>query len=194
MRYTAVLTVLLTAVFLAQQYLIMPLEIWFSETSLAAVASLVFIPHGAKVLLATLSGYRSIVPILTAQFIGGLSFNLTPSDAFVASAIATAAVIIPLALVRSSNALRNDPSNLNLFWAMLFIGAASSALNSTFISLYRDFAFNGISLRFFVGDIMGTVLVFALLISFRRLLIRLSLKGIERSARKIRDQKSEIKS
>lgn len=81
LRHTAVLTLFLTAIFLTQQYLILPLEIWFSESSLAAIASLVFIPHGAKVLLATLSGYGSIVPILTAQFIGGLSFNLPPGDA-----------------------------------------------------------------------------------------------------------------
>lgn len=96
LRYTLVLTLLLTAVFLLQQSLIMPLELHLSQGSVAAVASLVFIPHGAKVLLATLSGYRSIVPILTAQFIGGLSFDLTPVDALTAAAIATSAVILPL--------------------------------------------------------------------------------------------------
>lgn len=186
LRYTLVLTLLLTAVFLLQQYLIMPLELHLSQSSIAAIASLVFIPHGAKVLLATLSGYRSIVPILTAQFIGGLSFDLTPVDALTAAAIATSAVILPLWLLRNAKALQPNPSNINLFWAMLFIGAASSVLNSLFISLYRDFAINGISLRFFIGDLMGTVIIFALIISFRKLLIKVSLKGIQRSLKRSR--------
>lgn len=185
-RYTLVLTLLLAAVFLLQQYMIMPLELHLSDSSIAAVASLIFIPHGAKVLIATLSGYRSIVPILAAQFIGGLSFDLAPIDALTAAAIATLAVILPLWLLRTAKAMHADPSSLNLFWTMLFIGAASSVLNSVFISLYRDYAFNGISLRFFVGDLMGTLTVFALIISFRRTLIKLSLRGIQRSVNRFR--------
>ena len=180
LRFTAALSAFLTAVFLFQQFIIMPLEGIFADAALAAIASLVFIPHGVKVLVATLSGYFSIVPIMIAQFIGGLFYDLDILDAFLSACIGALAILIPLVVVRITNFYKEDlTSQANLFWVMMTIGCGASVFNSMLISLYRGYEFNGISLRFFIGDILGTAVVFLVLLLFRKPLMKLCFRRIE---------------
>lgn len=168
-------TLTLSAIFLSHQYFILPVEQALFGSEIAALASLIFLPHGAKVLFAVISGYKSFLPILSAQYIGGIFYGLTVMEALIAASIGCLAIFLPLAVLRTQRWLwPSQESDLSLFQKLLIISLSSSILNSTLISLYQGHLFKeGISLRFLFGDILGTVVLFAVLILCRGWLYQL---------------------
>ena len=168
-------TLTLSAIFISQQYLIFPVEQALFGSELTVIASLLFLPHGAKVLFAVISGYKSFLPILSAQYIGGLFYGLTSLESFIAASLGCLAIFLPLAVLRTQRWLwpsRN--SNITLFQKLLIISLSSSILNSTLLTIYYGHLLkDGISLRFLFGDIMGTILVFAVLVLCRGWLYQL---------------------
>lgn len=168
-------TLTLSAVFLSHQYFILPVEQVLFGIEIASMASLMFLPHGAKVLFAVISGHRSFLPILSAQYLGGLFYGLTAIDALIAASIGCLAIFLPLAVLSTQRWLwPSQNSDLTLFQKLLIISLSSSIMNSTLISIYQGHLFkDGISLRFLFGDILGTIAVFAILILCRGWLYQL---------------------
>lgn len=176
------LSALLVVAFLGHQYLILPLESQLSSSGLVAVASLVFIPHGVKALIVTVTGYYSILPVLIAQFIGGIFYDLDVRDALSSAFIGAIAVTTPLLLLRTIKQNIDSHRSFNLFWVMVYIGIVSSLLNALLISIYRGYDLSGaISTRFLLGDLLGVVVVFLLVVLFRKSLIRFSISQIRKA-------------
>lgn len=173
-------TVTLLLAFLCQQYVLWPVEqtlLSLDPTNLA-IASLIFLPHGFKVLFMTLAGIESLLPIFIAQYIGGIAYGLTTQEAVPAALIGTLAVFLPFVVLRTQRWIwPSKDTNRNLLQKLLIIGICSSILNSTLITIYHGHIFqDGISLRFFVGDLVGTVAVFGILIALRKTLFRAVLR------------------
>lgn len=167
--------------FLIQNYVIFPIESSLFDPSVVVIASLMFIPHGVKVILATLYGYLAILPILVGQAIGIYMYTFDLQFSLSFGAIAVLAVYIPIFLINyleqggfegSSDTL-SAVNSLRLGRKVLVIALISSLLNSYFASLL-----NGVTpqsqiwLRFLFGDMFGAIVVFAIVYVMRGKILR----------------------
>lgn len=175
-RHSLGMLILFVLAFVIQNYVIFPIESRLFDPSVVQIASLLFIPHGVKVILATLYGYLAVLPILVGQAIGIYMYtnDLEFSTSF--GAIAVLAVFIPVGLINylEKGGYENGPqvlsgsNTLRFGRKLLVIALISSLLNSYFASLL-----NGVSpqsqiwLRFLLGDMLGATAVFLLVYALR---------------------------
>lgn len=179
LRLTLGLFCLFLVSFLIQNYLIFPVESLIFDPSTVQIASLMFIPHGVKVIFATLYGRLAIFPILVGQSIGIYMYTFDLQFSLSFGAIAVLAIYIPVALVSylERGGFEGDPITLTgsntllLGRKVLVIALISSLLNSYFASLL-----NGVTpqsqmwLRFLTGDMVGALVVFGLVYLMRGLI------------------------
>jgi len=129
--------------FLLQNYVIFPIESRIFDPAVVQIASLMFIPHGVKVIVATLYGPLAVFPILLGQTIGIYMYTFDLEFSFSFGAIAVLAVFIPVFLIsylekggmEGDEAAFSDRHTLVLGRKVLVIALISSLLNSYFASL-----------------------------------------------------------
>lgn len=164
------------ASFALQNYVIFPIESRLFDPAVVQIASLMFIPHGVKVIVATLYGPLAVFPILVGQTIGIYMYTFDLQFSFSFGAIAVLAVFIPVFLIsylerggmEGATAL-SDKNSLVLGRKVLVIALISSLLNSYFASLLNGAAPDSqIWLRFLIGDMFGATVVFGLIYILRR--------------------------
>ena len=160
--------VFLTLAWLLQLHLVFPLEQALRpENSNASVFSYVFLPHGAKVLVAMFLMAWSFPVIFIVAFGSGIIFDLDPLYAFCGALLAAATAIMPIWLF---NLVTNRPlnysvfkyagGNLNLFRASMLLVVAVAFVNSAFQAALAKAMLDitpdpQLSLGFLVGDIIG---------------------------------------
>ena len=162
--------------FLVQNYVIFPIESRLFDPAVVQIASLMFIPHGVKVIVATLYGHLAVFPILVGQTIGIYMYTYDFEFAFSFGAIAVLGVYIPVFLIsylerggyEDASDVLTSKNTLLLGRKVLVIALISSLLNSYFASLL-----NGVTpesqiwLRFLAGDMLGAAAVFTLVYLLR---------------------------
>ena len=165
--------VLTAALFLAltwllQIYLVLPLEqVLRPASSNAAVFSYVFLPHGAKVLIAMFLMAWSLPVIMIVSFVAGIMVGFDIMYAFLGSVLAAITAIMPIWLFNfvsgkpiDYRVFRYDNGNLNLFrvsmllvFAVAFVNSAfQAALAKTMLDINPD---PQLTIKFLIGDIVG---------------------------------------
>ena len=183
---------LMIGAFIFQNYVIFPIESRLFDPATVQIASIIFIPHGFKVIFATLYGRVAILPILVAQSIGIYAYTLNAEFAISFGVIAVLAVYIPVALVSylerggvdRDEGLSSVGITLILGRKVLVVALMSSLLNSYFASLLNGVVPQSqIWLRFLAGDMIGTAVVLALVFLLRKRIQKFLVKrtGLELS-------------
>lgn len=162
-----------------QNNLVYPLEVSLLQDHLVNLVSLVYLPHGVKVICAILAGPRAIMPIFVANMFGFLSFGLTPAEAAANSFISTFCVFLPLVLF---NYLKEYPllsappisqsTSINLFRTVMVLAFMATLINAISRStLYAENGFDLLAFRYVFGDMVGTIVILVLLLVLKKVLI-----------------------
>jgi len=178
-------TAFLVAAWLLQLFVVFPIEQALRpENSNASVFSYVFLPHGAKVLVAMFLMAWSFPVIFIVAFGSGIIFDFDPYYAFCGALVAAATAIMPIWLF---NFVTNRPlnysisryagGNLNLFRASMLLVVAVAFMNSAFQAALAKAMLDitpdpQLSLGFLVGDIIGGFVCVVGGILFLRLFMR----------------------
>ena len=158
---------ILVASFIAQTYIIFPLEKYIRADELTSMVSVVFIPHGVKILVVMIYGVWSLPAIFLAQIINGfwLSGNFEWFGLYGAFA-GTACIGFPLMLHNLSlnkNAFSapmfDSTFDFNIFWLFMSWAIIASFLNSLLHSFIYGFPSNNLPLYFLFGDIFGAFIL-----------------------------------
>ena len=158
----------LSLAWLLQLHLIFPLEqAWRPENSNVDAFSFVFLPHGAKVLVAMFLMTWSLPVILTVSFVAGLMFGFDPTYAFLGAVIASITAIMPIWLFNfvsgkpiNYRVFRYDNGNLNLFRVSMLLVLAVAFVNSAFQAALAKAMLDTspdpqLAIGFLMGDIVG---------------------------------------
>ena len=178
---------------LLQINVIYPFEKLIFNPEIVKVASVLFIPAGLKVLFGTILGLRSLPAVFLATLFG----MWLHTDALEFSAqfafVSTVALYIPVLLVNFLDRDSGDLSGLSdqlvtrtpltLFRKTVVIAVIGSLLNSFFsVLVYGPASYPNAWMHFLIGDVLGTVIVVAVIVGTRDKLYRylLSLVAKER--------------
>jgi hypothetical protein len=167
--------------FFLMQYVARPIQDVFAPT---LVGTLLFLPHGVRVIGAWLFGYRSILPLVLGEVFGMyfMGYFHLPIDAILQGAVVGGvSCFIAFEMFRlAGQNLYLDESKQRTSWRMLILLASIGSVFNSFghIIAYRDaFSFEddiAQILAFLVGDIGGTFALLLVLVFFNRSLDRLN--------------------
>ena len=159
-------------------FVVAPIQHQFVSSS-AMAGSLLFIPHGIRVLAVWLCGVRAILPLMAAEFLGGI-FLWQPDVGFDvllgSSMVGGLCVYLTFELFRSAGIeMRPDGKHSALTnWKSLILIAS---IASVFNSIGKQIFFGSLSpltdeimtlAMFWIGDTLGTFACLLLLIGIRR--------------------------
>ena len=158
-----------------QNSIIYPIEKFITKSPVIDYVSILYLPHGTKIILFFIYRHISIFPIFLATYIYGftLDFNIVH---LVGSFIGIFGVFLSFLLC--SFLLQNETvySEKFVLWRLLVVVTLFSALlNAIFQSMLISFIFKdfNLNLLFLFGDIMGSITIIFLMISFRNFFLRL---------------------
>jgi hypothetical protein len=167
----------LVLAFVLQFEVILPVEGALFPSDDLSHASLLFIPHGLKMLAAYLLGIIAAPAIFVAQFFAGLFLlGANAQDAVVGALFGTIAAIAPVMLLNfmfknkwSDGVALNAKEGIGTFRAFIAAVILSTFINSILHSAYY---FDGGSItlpfRYLFGDILGSMIIFSLVMLLRR--------------------------
>ena len=175
----------LSIAWLLQLHLIFPLEQALRpENSNVDAFSFVFLPHGAKVLVAMFLMSWSLPVILSVSFVSGLIFGFDPTYAFLGAVIASITAIMPIWLFNfvsgkpiNYRVFRYDNGNPNLFRVSMLLVLAVAFVNSAFQAALAKAMLDTspdpqLTIGFLMGDIVGGLVCIIGAIMCLRLYIR----------------------
>ena len=178
-------TVFLSLAWLLQLHLVFPIEQAFrSADSNVEAFSFVFLPHGAKVLVAMFLMTWSLPVILIVGFVAGLMFGFDPTYAFLGAVLAAITAFMPMWLLNivtsrpmNYRVFRYDNGNLNLFRVTMLLVVAVAFVNSAFQAALAKAMLNinpdpQLTIGFLMGDIVGGFVCIVGAIMCLRLFIR----------------------
>lgn len=156
--------------FISQTYIIFPIEQYIRSDGMTSLVSLVFIPHGVKVLVVMVYGLWSLPAIFMAQIINGIMFNgAFELNTLYGAFAGTTCIGLPLVLYNLSlnrnlflAPMFDKTFDFNVFWLFMSWAIIASFLNSLLHSLIYSFPSDNLPLYFLFGDVFGA-LVFCLL-------------------------------
>ena len=158
-----------------QNNIIYPIEKLITNSPVIDYVSILYLPHGTKIILFFIYRHISIFPIFLATYIYGftLDFNIVH---LVGSFIGIFGIFLSFFLC--SFLLQNETvySKKYVLWRLLVVVTFFSALlNAIFQSMLISFIFKdfNLNLLFLFGDIMGSITIIFLMISFRSFFLRL---------------------
>ena len=180
-----VATGFLALTWLLQLNLVLPLEQALRpENSNVDAFSFVFLPHGAKVLVAMFLMTWSLPVILIVSFVAGLMFGFDPTYAFLGAVIASITAIMPIWLFNfvsgkpiNYRVFRYDNGNPNLFRVSMLLVLAVAFVNSAFQAALAKVMLDvnpdpNLALGFLTGDVIGGLVCVTSTILLLRLFIR----------------------
>ena len=172
-----ILALVLVLAFELQFKFIFPIEGALFPSDDLSLASLLFVPHGLKMLVAYFLGIIAAPAIFVAQLIAGyFVIGANVQDAVVGALFGTIAAIAPVTLLNflfknkwSDGVALNTKEGIGTFRAFIVAVILSTFINSILHSAYY---FDGSSItlpfRYLFGDLMGALVVFSLVILMRR--------------------------
>ena len=147
---------------------------WFEFLNLETMdwkGSIVYLPHGVRVLAICFFGFKSLPALMAAEITGPLFIN--PEQYMITGSFASfgslASVIVAKELVKYSNSnIRGSivgPINFSNFRLLMLVIILSGLLNSISANIIITLVKPSIDLdpivigRFFVGDVLGSVVL-----------------------------------
>ena len=147
---------------------------WFEFVNLETMdwkGSIVYLPHGVRVLAICFFGFKSLPALMAAEITGPLFIN--PEQYMITGSFASfgslASVIVAKELVKYSNSnIRGSivgPINFSNFRLLMLVIILSGLLNSISANIIITLVKPSIDLdpivigRFFVGDVLGSVVL-----------------------------------
>ena len=162
------------AAFLLQSYVIFPVEEYLRADQNTDIVSFIYVPHGIKVALILAYGLSAAPAIIAGMIaINILSASSLSLDSLMipGAIIGTACVVVPLLFHNLSSRksifaapMFDGETNQNNLWLFLSFAFASSVLNSLGQSAINNFDPAVLPWMFLLGDLVGTVTVFVVLV------------------------------
>ena len=182
LSYTIAFLVLFLG-FQVQTFLILPIESLLRPDDYVNYASLVFLPHGIKIILIMLIGPVIWPVIYVAQLLSGLIYSGNINGAIVSSGFGTVAVVIPAILLNASlkRSIWAAPVfyrdvNISIIWTFISLSVMASFFNSLLHAVHFGIHDLLLPYLYFSGDVFGSLVVFALLLSVvRPILLKLKM-------------------
>ena len=150
----------------------------------AWVGSLAYLPHGCKVIFICFFGIRAVPALFLAEFTGQLLEwpNTNMTYMYVGSITSIMTVVIAAEIIKWTQVANFKPSDIfleityNNYKFIVFTIILSALFNSIFTNLVlsqlNQVAINvGVIVRFFIGDIAGSILFILFVIMALKLLI-----------------------
>ena len=166
--------VIIFAAFVVQSYVIFPIEEYLRADQNTDIVSFIYLPHGIKVALILAYGLSATPAIIAGMIaINLLSASSLSLDSLMilGAIIGTVCVVVPLIFHNLSSRksifaapMFDGESNRNNLWLFLSFAFASSVLNSLGQSAINDFDPAVLPWMFLLGDLVGTVTVFVVLV------------------------------
>ena len=176
-----ILTLVFLVAFVFQFNVITPLENELFPSTDLHYASLLFIPHGLKVLATYLMGIVAVPAVFIAQLLAGLLIINSPvTDSLVGATFGTIAVILPVAMINFllknkwyEGVATQGSASIGTFRAFIITVILSTFINSILHSAYYHIeATIMLPFRYLMGDMFGAILVFGTVMVFRRSILK----------------------
>ena len=166
-----------------QTFLIYPIESLLRPDDNVNFASLVFIPHGIKIILVMLIGPVIWPVIYLAHFLSGLIYSGDFIASIFTSGFGTFAVVVPAVLLNASlkRSIWAAPVfyrdiNISIIWTYISLSVMGSFFNSLLNAMYFGIHDPLLPYLYFSGDVFGSLVVFVILLSVvRPMLLRLKI-------------------
>ena len=157
-----------------QSNFIYPVEKYITNSPVIDYVSILYLPHGLKIILFFIYRSISIFPIFLATYFYGFSldFNITH---LLGSFIGIFAIYIAFLLCSFLLINKTIHSKKYLLWRLMIVVTFFSALlNSILQSMLVSYTFKdfNLNLLFLFGDIMGAFTVIFLMLGIRGLFLR----------------------
>ena len=148
----------------------------FQNSTIAlGTASLVFLPHGVRVLSYVFFGPRIFYGLYLAHFVTGLSISLRYFDVLILSLFSTLCALIAIKIYTGTWHLKNIKI-LN-FKFIIYVSLIAAMINSLSNNTYKLFQGGNFSelytsqvFQFILGDIIGTIVLFYLFLSSKKVI------------------------
>ena len=161
--------------FQIQTFLIYPIESQLRPDDYVNFASLVFIPHGIKVILIMLIGPIVWPVIYLAHLFSGLIYSGNFITSLFTSGFGTLAVVVPAVLLNASlkRSIWAAPVfyrdiNISIIWTYISLSVTASFFNSLLNAMYFGIRDLLLPYLYFSGDVFGSLVVFVILLSVVR--------------------------
>ena len=169
--------------FQVQTFLIYPVESMVRPDDYVAYASLVFIPHGIKIMLVMIIGPIIWPVIYLAHLLSGYIYSGSFIDSIYSSGFGTFAVIVPALMLNASlkRSVWAAPVfyrdiNISIIWTYISLSVMGSFFNSLLQAMYFGIDDLLLPYLYFSGDVFGSVVVFVVLLGVvRPILLKLKL-------------------
>ena len=154
---------------LIQNHIIYPIEKELIGSSAIDYVSLFYLPHGVKIVLFFIFRGISLIPIFLGTYIYGFSFSFSFSH-LLGSFVGVLSIYLAFYFCSFLLNTTNFNSNKKPIWRILLVVVIISALvNSILQSVIASYSFKeyNLNLLYLTGDILGSVFIIFLLITFR---------------------------
>jgi len=166
-RLSIALFLFFSVSYLLQSYCLLPIEAHLRNDPSVELYSFCYLPHGFKAIAVVLTGGQALIPMLFANIVVDLSSGMEFARAIKAAVLGTgcfAVALITLNLLRTqpifSSPFNSSSPSLQNLSALLAIALISSFVNGLTSSAFWGNGIDEIAIMFFIGDIIGTCVVF----------------------------------
>ncbi|WP_232367839.1 hypothetical protein [Tritonibacter horizontis] len=162
-------------------WIVNPIEVYFLG-DITMFASLVYLPHGVRVLSVWLYGWRAILPLMLAALLSEMLFTktdvqeLTSHVLWISAPVGGLAALVSFELLRFLGKSAYSGDNFSMNWRQLMlVGILASVLNSVtqtiiFAGVISPDSQLAVVLTYALGDMIGqAVTMVALMLCFRML-------------------------
>jgi hypothetical protein len=147
-----------------------------NSTVALGAASLVFLPHGVRVLSYTFFGPKIFYGLFLAHFISGLSISSSYLDMFLLALFSSLCALLAIKIYTGNFYLKNIKIfNFKFIVYVSFIAALiNSFSNNTYKLIVGGENFNEIyssqMIQFIIGDVIGTIVLFYLFLLSKKVI------------------------
>jgi hypothetical protein len=153
-----------------------PIQNKFQNSTIAlGAASLVFLPHGVRVLSYVLFGPKIFYGLFLAHFITGLSIGLRYFDVLILSLFSTLCALIAIKIYSGTWHLKNI--KIFNFKFIIYVSFIAALINSLSVNTYKLLQGSNFSelyssqiFQFIIGDVVGTIVLFYLFLFSKKVI------------------------
>tara|TARA_B100001057_G_scaffold196551_1_gene197336 strand:+ start:1469 stop:2029 length:561 start_codon:yes stop_codon:yes gene_type:complete len=140
-------------------------------------ASLVFLPHGIRVLGFIFFGPKIFPGLLLAHIITGLAINLIFFEVIITSLFSTSCVLFAIKIYTGDLVVKKlDIFSVKFIFTIAILAAIINSLtvNTSFLFLRDDVNFSSLYgsevFKYIIGDLIGTIILFYIFIFVRKVI------------------------
>ena len=167
---------LYTLFFWIQKLTFFQIQTSFQNSTIAlGAASLVFLPHGVRILSYVFFGPKIFYGLFLAHFITGLSISSSYLDILILASFSSLCALIAIKIYTGTFHLKNI--KIFNFKFIVYVSLIAAIINSLSVNTYKLFQgqnFNEIYtsqvFQFIIGDVFGTIVLFYLFLLSKKVI------------------------